>query len=564
MGILREIQAAVSGHGHGCTCESCGEAYWDRERRVDMTLVWRFVASCVLYIAALATARLPAVSTILCVAVILTAGYDVLIRAAASCVRELRFDETLLMSLVAVLSVVIGEGREGAAVMLLFRLGQIVQGGVIARVRAGIDSVMEDRPEDVRTILSDIRAAAGRKSAAEEFISHFTRIYTPAVLGISLLIAVISPLFFHTTVTQGIHRALVLLVIACPCAAVISVPLAYYAGAGGALRQGVLFHDAGVMEDVTRVTGVVIDKKAALEGTGLRVVSVKSGRMEADVFLRIAAHACAYSGEAMAECIKSAYQGTIYIELIQSFEEDPGRGIAVQVEGVDILLGTEDFMREHGVDPGEDVLPEACVYLSIDGKYTGRIVFGNVARENAAATVSALSWDRDRLVALVSEDTAAATEKFARSVGIGQYYSDCGPEEKTGVVRDLKSRQLRRGKLLYLGSAETDPDCFCEADVAASLNGGTSNAAIREADVAVMDGAPFGIITALEAAKSTRTIVRQNILFVLAFTLVILAVDMFGLCPLWLAVLADVGVALAAILNAARGLLIRPAQPPKN
>jgi Cd2+/Zn2+-exporting ATPase len=457
------------------------------------------------------------------------------------------------MSIVAVASVIIGEASEGASVMILYQLGELFQGYAVAKVRHNIEGLMENRSPETNAVLSDVRSDKGEKGKTEEFITHFAHIYTPVVLGIAVIIAIVSPLLLHTTVVEGIYRALVLMVIACPCAIVISVPLSYFAGIGGATRQGILFKSTCAMDAVSRTSAVVFDKTGALEDEGLRVVSVKSDRMDADVLLRIAAHACAYSDGMFAESVKAAYQGVIYIELIQSFQQEKDRGITVEVDGVQIILGREDFVREHGVDPGADATSELSAYLAINGEYAGRILFGSVAKPDVSGAVTVLSWDKDRQVAMITDDTPAATEKFARSVGIDQFYAQAG--DKVAIVRDIRNRQMKRGNLLFVGNAETDGACIQEADIGVSLNGANSDEAIAAADVVIMDGSPSKVVTALEAAKRTRTIVWQNIIFALAFKVIILVLDMFGSCPLWLAVFADVGVALLAVLNSLRALL---------
>lgn len=565
MGLFHEIKEAVSGHGHDCTCDDCMEEHHDHEHHgFDRVMLWRLAAAAVLFIACLVTEEsVPWLSTVLGVASILCAGYDVFIRAVANVIRRRLFDESLLMSIVAVASVIIGEAGEGASVMILYQLGELFQGYAVARVRRNIEGLMEDRSPEASAVLADVRSDKGAKGRTEDFIDHFARVYTPVVLGIAFLIAVVSPLLLHTTVVEGVYRALVLMVIACPCAIVISVPLSYFAGLGGATRQGILFKSTAAMDAVSRTGTVVFDKGGALEGQGLRVVSVKSERMEADVLLRIAAHACAYSDGVYAESIKAAYRGVIYIELIQSFRQELGRGITVTVDGVKIVLGDESFVREHGVDPGADALPETSAYLAIDGVYAGRILFGSVAKPDVSGTVTVLTWDRDRQVAMVTEDSQAATEKFARTVGIEDFYPGCGPDEKIAVVRELRSRQIKRGSLLFVGDAETDEACIREADIGVSLHGASSDAAIRAADVVIMDGSPSKVVTALEAAKHTRAIVWQNIIFALAFKVVILVLDMFGTCPLWLAVFADVGVALLAVLNSLRAFLTKDAVLPE-
>lgn len=564
MSFLREIREAVAGHGHDCTCDSCMQEHHHEHHGFDTVMVWRLAASVVFFVGGLVAGELlPWLGVVLNVLAILCAGYDVFIRAVANIFHKRLLDESLLMSVVAVASVVIGEASEGASVMILYQIGELFQGYAVAKVRQNIEGLMENRSPEAGAVLADVRSDKGPKGRTEEFISHFARIYTPVVLGIAAVIAVVSPLALHVSVTEGVYRALVLMVIACPCAIVISVPLSYFAGIGGATRQGILFKSTCAMDDVSRVRAVVFDKTGALEGEGLRVVSIKSEKLEADVFLRIAAHACAYSDNAYAEAIKAAYKGVIYIELIQSFrQKEEGFGITVEVEGVQIVLGPEAFLREHGVDPGMDATEEDCVYLAIDGRYTGRILFGSVAKPDVPGTVTVLSWDKDREVAMLADESAAAAEKFARQVGIDEFYPGCTPSEKVAVVKEIQNRQIKRGTLMFVGDAETSGECIRQADVGVSLHGARSDAAIQAADVVIMGASPSKVVTAMGAAKHTRTIVWQNILFALAFKLIILVWDMFGTCPLWLAVFADVGVALLAVLNSLRAFIMREAVIP--
>ncbi|MCD7749263.1 MAG: HAD-IC family P-type ATPase [Oscillospiraceae bacterium] len=560
MGFLREIKQAVSGHGHDCTCDSCMEEHHHEHHGFDTVMVWRLVAAAVLFIGGeVAEGTLPTVSLILFIVAILCAGYDLFIGAVANIFQRKLFDETLLMSIVAIAACIIGEAGEGASVMILFQLGELFQGYAVAKVRRNIEGLMENRSPEASAVLADVRADKGRKGRTEEFITHFSRVYTPVVLGIALIIAIVSPLIMDITVAEGVHRALVLLVIACPCAIVISVPLTYFAGIGGATRQGILFKNTCAMDDVARTQAVVFDKTGALEGEGLRVVSIKSDKMDADVFLRIAAHACAYSSSIYAEGIKASYQGVIYIELIQSFhQQEEGFGITVEVDGVSITLGLLDFMRDHGADPGLDALPEDyCVYLAIDGQYAGRILLGSVAKSDAYGTVTILSWAKDREIAMITDDSRAASEKFARQVGIDEFYPECHPSDKVALVKEIQNRQVKKGTLMFVGDAETDGDCIRQADVGVSMNGADSDAAIQAADVVIMDNSPSKVVTAMEAARHTRSIVWQNIVFALTFKVIILVLDMFGSCPLWLAVFADVGVALLAVLNSLRAFLLK-------
>lgn len=556
MGFFKEIKEAVSGHGHDCICDDCMEEHHHHHHGFDTVMVWRLAAAIISFIGGIIVEEsLPTAALILRILAILCAGYDLFIGAVANIIRRRLFDECLLMSIVAVASVIIGEASEGASVIILFQLGELFQGYAVAKVRHNIEGLMENRSPEASAVLSDVRSDKGEKGRTEEFITHFARIYTPVVLCIALVIAVVSPLFLDATIKEGIYRALVMMVIACPCAIVISVPLSYFAGIGGATRQGILFKSTNAVDAVARASTVVFDKTGALQSDSVRVLAVKSDKMDEDVFLRIAAHACAFADDVYSESIKAAYKGTIYIELIQSFQLEKGRGLTVEVDDVKIVLGLKDFVLEHGVDPAEDIVNEPCVYLAINGQYAGRIVFGSEAKPDAAEAVTVLSWDRQ--VTMITDDSQAASEKFAIQIGIEDYYPECQPKDKVAVVRDIRNRQMKKGNLLFVGDAELDDACIREADVGISLHGADSDAAIQAADVVIMDGSPSKVVTALRAAKHTRMIVWQNILFALAFKSVILVLDMFGTCPLWLAVFADVGVTLLAVLNSLRAFFFR-------
>ncbi len=556
--FFHEIKEAIAGHGHTCTCDGCMEEHHDHHHHgFDKVMVWRLGIAAALFIAGMVLEDIqPTASLIVFIASVLCAGYDVFISAVSNLLSRRLFDESLLMSIVAIAAIVIGEAEEGASVMLLFQLGELFQGYAVARVRQNIESLMENRSLQTAEVLADVRANKSEKGQTEEFITKFCRVYTPVVLGIAVLVAIILPAFFHQSIIEGIYKALVVMVIACPCAIVISVPLSYFAGIGGATRRGILFKNTGAMDAVSRTLSVIFDKSGVLDSGAQKVAAIKCDKMDASVFLRIAAHACAYSSSAYAESIKAAYPGVIYIELIEAFEETPEQGITVTVNNVSIVLGTADFVRAHGVEPAEDITEEDAVYLGIDGQYTGRIQFASAAKPDAQGTITVLSWDSNNELALLTEDSPAATEKFARQLGFGQYYANCKNADKIAVVREMESR-CRKGTLLFVGDPERDKDCLDAADIGVALRGADSDAAILAADVVIMDDSPSKVVTAIEAAKHTRSIVWQNIGFALAFKFIILVLDIFGACPLWLAVFADVGVALLAVLNSLRAFRIK-------
>ncbi len=504
-------------------------------------LLGRAAAAGVMFIAAwVLHGSMPRMSLVLSILSVLTAGYDRILRAVAGCVRGGEIGEELLMTISIVAAFAIERWLEGAFGMLLLQIGALVQGCAEERCRRGLED-------------AQVSVDRSRKARTEEFNASFTRYYTPSVLGIAVVMAVGYPLVFHATVQEGVYRALLLMVIACPCAFVVSVPLTYRIGLGAAARQGLRIRSTGAEDALRRVDTIVLDQGPILEGEGLRVLSVKSERMDADTFLRIAAHACAYSDGIFARAIKAAYQDTIYIELIQSFQEEPDHGITVEVEDVPIVIGAEDFVREHGVDPGEDSTPECSVYLGINGSYAGRILLGSVAKRDAADGVTALSWESDREIILFSEDSPSAAEKFARSVGISVMYADCNPERRRELMRHIAEDRRKRSALLYAGDPATDPECFAAADVSLAASG--------EADILADDPGPMDVFRGIDGAKRVHAIVTQHIVGALAFKLVVLLMDILGACPLWLAVFADAGVTLAGNIGALRAMNIHASLP---
>ena len=556
MGLWKEIKEAASGHGHDCICDDCMEEHHHHHHGMDTVMLVRLGVAIALFIAAaFVEGSLPVIALLLRIACILSAGYDLFIGAVTNIIRRHRLDECVLMTIVAIAAVIIGEAGEGATVIILFQLGELLQGAAVARVRHTIEGFMENRSPETVSALAEVRSDKGKKGRAEEFITRFSRIYTPAVMGIALLVAILSLAAFHTTFAEAVYRALVLMVIACPCAIVISVPLSYFAGIGGAARHGILFKSTNAVDAVSKAGTVLFDKSGALAGEGLRVVSVETDKMERDVFLRVAAHACAYGDSPFAEAVKKAYGGTIYIELLESFEAEEDRGVSAVVDGVRILMGSGGYMADHGVFT--DATDAHRIYLAADGSVVGSILLDSQPREDSIEAVTVLSLERQ--VTMITDDTAAAAESFARHVGIEEFYADCTAAEKVAIVRDIQSKNIRKGNLLYVGNADTDKDCIREADVGVSLHGASSDAAIQTADVVIMDGSPSRVITALDAAKRTRAIVWQNIAFALGFKAIILVLDMFGCCPLWLAVFADVGVTVLTVLNSLRAFIHRDA-----
>jgi len=405
-------------------------------------------------------------------------------------------------------------------------------------------------------ILKLVRSESSKKGRTERFISRFARYYTPAVVGIAVLLAIILPLAAHFTVREAIHRALIFLVISCPCALVISVPLAYFAGVGGASKLGILFKNTQAMDLAAKTKAVVFDKTGTLSTGRFRVTSVKSEKMDDQMFLRIAAHAEAYSNHPLAKSVKAAYDGEIYIELIEDFQEVPGKGIRVSVDGVPILLGSESFMASRSIPVEAHPGAEMALYMAIGGQYAGRLLLSDTVKDEAGKAVTDLLEAGCGQVMMLTGDSQEVSEQFARAVGIQEFHAQCLPEDKVAHVKALKSR-IGNGSLLFVGDGLNDAPVLTAADVGVAMGGLGSDAAVEAADVVLMDDNPSKVAVAIRAARNTRKIVWENILFAIAVKLIIMALGVVGISTLWFAVIADVGVALAAVLNSIRAFYIK-------
>ncbi len=390
-----------------------------------------------------------------------------------------------------------------------------------------------------------------KKGETERFLTKFSRIYTPIVLGLAILAMICLPLIFRVPVGESIHRGLVFLVIACPCALVISVPLAYFAGIGGAAKQGILFKSSTAMDKISKTKAVVFDKTGTLTTGQFRVTAVKSDKMDADMLLKIAAHAEAYSSHPIAKAIISAYGGVIYIELIESFREFAGRGITVTVNGIPITLGSQEFLESQGVSLSADGGVERAVYMAIQGIYAGRIILSDTIKADSAEAIRSLTEAGGERIAMVTGDSRQSSGDLAKAMGIGEYYAECLPGDKVARVQDMKSK-MGGGSLIFVGDGKPTPEA---ADVGVDM-GGLRHQTER-ADVIIMDDRPTKVATAIYAARSTRRIVFENIAVIFAFKLAVLILGALGISAMWFAVLADSGIAVAASLNSIRAFYIR-------
>jgi Cd2+/Zn2+-exporting ATPase len=406
----------------------------------------------------------------------------------------------------------------------------------------------------VSKILNLVQNAGSKKSVTENFITKFARYYTPVVVFTAAALAVFPPLFIPGAVfADWVNRALVFLVVSCPCALVISIPLSFFGGIGGASRNGILVKGSNYLEALTRVDTVVFDKTGTLTRGVFRVTRVvPAGSLTEEQLLYYAAHAESNSSHPIALSIRNAYGKALDPGAIGGCEETAGKGVSVLVGGARVLAGNARLFEAAGipVPPAEE--PGTVVYLAVNGGYAGRMVIADELKPDslrAAGDLRALGVKR---IAMFTGDSKAAGESIARQLGLDAVYTELLPHQKVECLEALEREKSGPGKLVFVGDGINDAPVLARSDIGIAMGGIGSDAAIEAADVVLMTDEPSKIAKAIRIARRTRNIVWQNICFALSVKGVILVLGALGVATMWEAVFGDVGVALIAILNAMR------------
>ncbi|MEE8722521.1 MAG: heavy metal translocating P-type ATPase [Eggerthellaceae bacterium] len=420
----------------------------------------------------------------------------------------------------------------------------------------------------VSRILELVENASEKKARTENFITRFARYYTPIVVGAACAIAILPPLFAGLSWASWIERGLIFLVVSCPCALVISVPLSFFGGIGGASRVGVLVKGGNYLETLAQVDTVVFDKTGTLTNGTFNVVAVhaESG-IDPDLVLSFAAHAEAYSDHPIALSIKAAYAGPIDEEHIKDVREQSGHGVKAQVNEHTVLVGNDKLMEECGVSWHPCDLTGTILHVSLDGDYIGHIVIADVVKEDAARAIEALHESGVKKTVMLTGDRAEVAEAVSTRLGIDEYHAQLLPQQKVEVVEQLiddeqkrahehGQSEAKRRKVAFVGDGINDAPVLTRADVGIAMGAMGSDAAIEAADIVLMDDQPSRIATAVHIARKTMRIVWQNIIFALGVKFAVLILAVFGLANMWMAVFADVGVACIAIVNAMRSMRV--------
>ena len=408
----------------------------------------------------------------------------------------------------------------------------------------------------VARILDLVENSGKKKSEAENFITRFARVYTPAVCCCALALALLPPLFMWdaSVIGEWITRALTFLVISCPCALVISIPLSFFGGIGGASAKGILVKGGNYLEALARMDCVVFDKTGTLTKGVFQVIRTQPEGMDEQTLLSWAARAECYSGHPISQSLKAAWGGEVQNGQVTDAEELGGYGLTARVDGHAVAVGNKRLMEKLGLNPAEPQQAGTVVFVAVDGVYAGWILLGDVVKDRAREAIRGLKAEGISKTVMLTGDTDAAARQVARELGIDELHSRLLPADKVQQVERLLSER-KDGKLLaFVGDGINDAPVLARADIGIAMGALGSDAAIEAADVVLMDDDPAKIALAMRISRRTLRIVRENIVFALAVKAACLVLGAVGVANMWLAISADVGVMVLAVLNAARTL----------
>ena len=402
-------------------------------------------------------------------------------------------------------------------------------------------------------ILDLVEHASRSKARSEAFITRFARIYTPIVCAAAVLLAFVPPLFFGADLRTWVERALTFLVVSCPCALVISVPLTFFGGIGGASKNGILVKGSNYLELLSKAETVVFDKTGTLTEGIFHVTTIHPQTLSSEELLQLAATLESYSTHPIALSIRTHNRLPIHSGTITNITDLQGYGLSAQNQGHQYLIGNQTLMEQHGITIPHCPHTGVTVHMAEDGRYLGHIVISDEIKVSSRQAVHDLHAQGVRKTVLLTGDKAEIADKSASRLGIDKVFAELLPADKVKHVETLLSLR-KHGSLVFVGDGINDAPALARADVGVAMGALGSDAAVEAADIVLMDDDPLKLPLAIRLAKQTLRIARQNIVFALAVKTAVLVLASFGLTALWMAVFADVGVSIIAILNAARTL----------
>ena len=414
----------------------------------------------------------------------------------------------------------------------------------------------------VAKILDLVENASDKKGKTENFISRFARYYTPIVVFAAIALAILPPLVTGQPFSVWIYRALTFLVISCPCALVISIPLSFFGGIGGASKIGVLVKGSNYLESLAHTEVVVFDKTGTLTKGSFAVSQIKAIDMKEEQLLELAAYAEDYSNHPISQSIQKAYGKKIDNSRISDVQEIAGHGVRAVIDGKTVLAGNAKLMNRENIAYTPSDAIGTVIYLACNGKYAGYIVIEDEVKADAPAAIRALKEVGVRKTVMLTGDADAVGKKVAQKLGLDQAYTELLPADKVDRVEAMLKQTSEKGKLVFVGDGINDAPVLARADVGIAMGGLGSDAAIEAADVVLMTDEPSKISAVVRIARKTIRIANENIVFALGVKLLVLILGATGYANMWAAVFADVGVSVIAILNAIRAMRVKKFLPP--
>lgn len=418
--------------------------------------------------------------------------------------------------------------------------------------------IQEFGESTVSKILDLVENASSKKSNSEQFITKFARYYTPVVVIIAVFLAIIPPLVIDgATFSDWIYRALAFLVVSCPCALVISIPLSFFGGIGGASKKGVLVKGSNYLEALAETEIVVFDKTGTLTKGVFNVQEIHPEGVSKEELLELTAHAESYSNHPISLSLKRAYSKEIDNGRISDVEEISGHGVIATVDGKKVMVGNIKLMKMMDIPYFKGELIGTIVHVAVNNKYIGYIVIADEVKEDSAQAIKELKAANIKQTVMLTGDNKSIGSKVAKELGLDKVYAELLPVDKVEKLEELFSQKSKKGKLAFVGDGINDAPVLARADIGIAMGGLGSDAAIEAADVVIMTDEPSKIATTMKISKKTLKIAHQNIVFAIGIKIIVLILSAFGITTMWAAIFADVGVTIIAVLNAFRALNVK-------
>ena len=410
----------------------------------------------------------------------------------------------------------------------------------------------------VSKILDLVENASSKKSNSEQFITKFARYYTPVVVIIAVFLAIIPPLVIDgATFSDWIYRALAFLVVSCPCALVISIPLSFFGGIGGASKKGILVKGSNYLEALAQTEIVVFDKTGTLTKGVFNVQEIHPEGVSKEELLELTAYVESYSNHPISLSLKRAYGKEIDNGRISDVEEISGHGVIATVDGKKVMAGNIKLMKMMDIPYFKGELIGTVVHVAVNNKYIGYIVIADEVKEDSAQAIKELKAANIKQTVMLTGDNKSVGSKVAKELGLDKVYAELLPADKVEKLEELFSQKSTKGKLAFVGDGINDAPVLARADIGIAMGGLGSDAAIEAADIVIMTDEPSKIATAMKISKKTLKIANQNIVFAIGIKIIVLILSAFGIATMWAAIFADVGVTIIAVLNAFRALNVK-------